>query len=234
MQSINKIKILPGMMFGEKDFSFKQALKDPTARSLILSNFILLIFAVVEHWPIINLMWAYFLQSLTIGLFVFIKILVFGNRTQMSKVSMEKGGNGGIKKYYNIPSWTIQLGIALFFAFHYGFFHFVYGVFLTSFSKGYINKEGILIGAGIFFFNHLYSFLVNYQNDKARMPNAGYLMASAYTRIIPMHIIIMVGGIFWAFSFTFLNIPFLILFISLKTFFDVRMHSIIHRQEATI
>ncbi|MCX6790917.1 MAG: DUF6498-containing protein [Candidatus Gribaldobacteria bacterium] len=235
MRRINRIKILPGMVFGGKDFSFKQALKDPTARSLILSNLILLILAVIEHLPFINLMWAYFLQSLIIGVFVFIKIIVFGNITQGNKIRIEGGREGG-RKIFNIPGWTIQFGIALFFAFHYGFFHFIYGFFLMSFDKGYINKEEILMGAGIFFLNHLYSFLANYHNDKANMPKVGYLMASAYTRIIPMYIIIMVGGIFWGFTFTFLNIPVLILFIALKTYFDVKMHTVTHKgkQGATL
>lgn len=221
------------MFFGKHSFSFKQALKDPTARSLILSNLILLVFAVVKHWPLINLMWAYFLQSLIIGVFVFIKIIVFGNITQGNKIRIEGGREGG-RKIFNVPSWTIQLGVSLFFAFHYGFFHFIYGIFLAGFSKGYINKEQILIGAGIFFLNHLYSFLANYHNDKAHMPKVRYLMASAYTRIIPMHIIIIAGGIFWGFTFTFLNIPVLILFIALKTYFDVKMHSIIHQKEAVL
>ena len=63
----------------ENKFKFidfqKNFFSDISTWSLVISNLITIIFAFVERWNILTIMWIYWIQSMIIGLSNFIRIL---------------------------------------------------------------------------------------------------------------------------------------------------------------
>lgn len=120
-----------------------------------------------------------------------------------------------------------------FFALHFGFFHFVYLIFLMSFESD--ADTATALGGGLhpldfvfyaalalgFWHSHRASHLEHVEADLARVPNLGALMMLPYARVVPMHLCIVTGahsdgGGVW-------------LFVLLKTAADVVMHKLEHR-----
>lgn len=208
---------------------FNALKKDQSAMILVLSNVIIIIFALVQQWDILVIMLGYWLQSVIIGFFVFIRII---NLKKFSVKNVKVNGKPleETKK--------AKISTALFFAFHYGFFHFVYFGFLMEFATENqdlnLTEEifPILIMGAIFFLNHLFSSWYNRKEFEKKKPNIGKMMLFPYARIIPMHLtIIFSGSIIVSGSTNGLKlflIP-LFLFLSLKTIADLTMHIIEHQ-----
>lgn len=186
--------------------------KDSSALVLILSNLITIILAVIFSWSIMIILWSYWLQSVIIGFFNFFKIL-------------------SLKNY---SAERVKLGAAVFFAFHYGFFHLAYALFLAGFSFfsqsiSFGDLTFVLLSGIIFFFNHLFSFLYFKNKSNKKNQNIGSVMMFPYLRIIPMHFIIVFGGIFLVTGIG--SVFVLILFLLLKTAADLAMHLIEHKEQ---
>lgn len=196
---------------------------DLSAWTLLFSNLFVIYIAISEHWPLITIMLAYWCQSIIVGIFNFIRILT------LKDFSVE---NFRISGRNATPGTGTKLFTAFFFAMHYGIFHLVYLLFITSgmlfgdFSGSAIKVDlsFVAITAGIFFLNHMFSFATNYAKDSAKKQNIGKIMFYPYARIIPMHLTILFGGMFFANSDT------IILFLGLKTLADLIMHAIEHSQ----
>lgn len=113
-------------------------------------------------------------------------------------------------------------GAALFFAFHYGFFHLGYAVFLMTLPFGTSANFGyVALAAAAFLINHLFSFLY-YRGRQKKKQNLGAIMLSPYKRIVPMHFTMIAGGFLAAGAIL------LVIFLLLKTAVDVIMHAIEH------
>ncbi len=202
--------------------------KDVSAKVLVLSNLITIVLAVVFSWSIIIILWSYWLQSVIIGLFNFIKILTLKD---FSTKGMFAGAQAS-----PVPSAGLKIFIAFFFAFHYGFFHLIYAVFLSMFtaasfflsSFSFTDLSFILLSGIIFFFNHLFSFIY-YSKKPQKKQNIGKVMMFPYARIIPMHLTIIFGGIFLATGIG--SVFVIILFLGLKTIADLVMHLIEHKEQ---
>jgi len=185
-------------------------LSDHSALFLILSNIIMIFFAIFENWDIITIMFIYWCQSVIIGIFTLFKMLSLKN-----------------------PPFLNRVGTAFFFLIHYGGFHFGYFIFLTSdpfFGMGsqtLFTGLTVLFVVSIFFANHLFSFLYNGENDAQKKQSIDKVMIFPYIRIVPMHLTIIFGGIFLMSGAPQIT---LILFLSLKTVADVAMHVVEHRE----
>lgn len=186
--------------------------------SLVAVNALTLVIALALHMSIRDLMLVYWIQSVIIGLENVIRILTLN---QFSTEGFTMGGE-------EMPeTFASQLKIAGFFAFHYGFFHLVYFLFIVSPEGG--KNLGlasplayVLCGLG-FLLQHTFSLIHNLKSDAAGRPNLGTLMKMPYLRIVPMHLTIMFGlGFFGG------GVPSLILFVALKTVADSVMHSVQH------
>src|SRR3989344_388276 len=79
----------------------------PSLFTLIGVNVGVIVLAVVQAWDVGTLLWAYWFQSIVIGIFTAIKMRTFAHAT-MQRV--------------------------FFFVFHYGTFHVVYMLFLAAFG----------------------------------------------------------------------------------------------------
>src|SRR3989344_8399686 len=197
--------------------SKRNLLNDPSLWLLLFSNLVTIFFAVKEGWNISTIMWVYWFQSITIGLFNFIRIL------QLKDFSTE----GFQINYQPVqPTQRIKIFTAFFFLFHYGGFHLIYfailvtGKFAEFYGQNFDPIEWKLIFPVIliFFINHLYSYFYNRPRDNKKQ-KIGTLMFYPYVRIIPMHLTIIFGSAFA------IILPF---FLVLKTFADAIMHIIEH------
>jgi hypothetical protein len=215
-----KTKIKFSQLWQQVDFTKFSTL------SLIFSNLLVIIFAVVDRLSAINILWIYWAQSVIIGIFNFIKIL------SLKEFSTE-GFRQGNKPV--LPTRGAKISTAFFFLFHYGFFHFIYAMFLGSFSKFGISKgrefetSYFLYSTGMFFISYLVEFINSRKEETDDLPNLGKIMFTPYARIIPMHLTIILGGFIGA-AGSFLsadtNIAIIVLFIGIKTVVDLITHSL--------
>ena len=202
-----------------------QRLQDPTLISLILSNLLTIVLALIYNFNIMAVLWIYWSQSVIIGIFNFFRILSLKNFST-------KGFR--VNRQPVTAKLATKVFLAFFFAIHYGGFHVTYAFFLGFFT--FVNVLGtaalsvadfgyIGLMALVFFANHLFSFLHNRKLDEGKQ-NIGRVMIYPYARIIPMHLTIIFGGMFLV---TGLAGPIvLVFFLVLKTLADVAMHSSEH------
>ena len=217
---------MQAILFSPKEL-LKKSIKDPSAYVLIASNLLTLILAIVYNWDVIIILWGYWSQSVIIGLFNVAKLLSFKNFS----VKELKVNNQAV----TAATTGIKLFLAGFFAFHYGFFHFVYALFLSDFgsfgaSTTTIASSGLLIMVGIFFLNHLFSFVYNYKKDSKKMQNIENVFFAPYARIIPMHLTIIFGGLMFMLG---AHLVTLLIFIGVKTMADLAMHVAEHENDLT-
>jgi len=216
----NKIKIKFSELWKEVNFTKLSTL------SLIFSNVIVIVFAVIDNLPAYEILWMYWFQSVIIGIFNFIKIITLKDFTT-------EGFKQGGKQVPQTKAAKISTGV--FFLVHYGFFHFIYAIFLGVFSgaadsvSSNSDSKYLVISAVIFLVSYAIEFYNSKKEESTEVPNLGALMFAPYTRIFPMHITIILGGFIGAagdFFSTDTNLAIIILFTALKTVVDLITHSV--------
>ncbi|MCA2004731.1 MAG: DUF6498-containing protein, partial [Ignavibacterium sp.] len=134
-----------------------------------------------------------------------------------------------------LPTKAAKISTAVFFLFHYGFFHLIYAVFLGTFpllldeSKNSPGNFYLLFTAIIFLINYGIEFYKEQTTISDEVPNLGTVMFMPYFRIIPMHLTIILGGFIAAagsFLKTDTSLLVIILLMSIKTFIDLITHSV--------
>jgi len=151
-----------------------------------------------------------------------------------------------------------RIGLSVFFAFHYGVFWVVHGLFvftLPSFGNGFglgsgacfdelsgfpapcaagafgeVNWSNVAIAAAALFLSHGASFLFNYVGRGEYLTSSpGGQMAAPYGRVITLHVTI----IFGAFAIAIIGAPLaaLLILVGVKTAFDLMLHVRAHRRE---
>jgi hypothetical protein len=192
-------------------------LNDFSAILLIASNLALIGIALHEHWELGSVMLAYWIQSVIIGFFTAVKIL---SLRQFSTKGVRVNGRPVSE------STGTKIALAGFFAVHFGFFHFVYLLFVAgiALSGGSLADDfnGILVASALFFVNHAFSFWYNRHESESASPNIGSVVFLPYARIVPMHLTIIFG--FGFLGATGFNAPVLVFFLLLKTAADLLMH----------
>ena len=183
---------------------------------LLAANLLIIVIAVAAGWRAADVLWIYWGQSVVIGVFNVVRMW-----------NLRRFSTDGLKQNNKpVPETEAgKRGAAIFFFFHYGFFHLIYALFLGSMTNG----EGspfepmVLLCIGLFVLTHGYSWLRTREADEAGKPNLGAVMFLPYARILPMHFTIIFGGLLMGNS-TLL----LILFLLLKTAADCLMHLVEH------
>lgn len=190
--------------------------KDYSGIGILISNVLVIVYALLDGWDLGPMMLIYWAQSVIIGFFHFFRIV-------MLRSFCTEGFTSNGQRVPESPAgkWST----ALFFAAHYGIFHLVYAVFLFGIASGesFGGIWWLLLSALGFFLGHGYSFYQNVKSDLERRPNLGTMMFLPYARIVPMHLTIIFGNLLGSSTFSML------LFTGLKTAADYLMHIVEHR-----
>ena len=182
---------------------------------LVASNAVTVVIALWQGWSLGLLLWPYWLQSVIIGRFSYLRI------RGLRRFSTEGFRINGRAVE---PTESTQRQTAGFFALHYGAFHLVYAVFLTQQTMPAQDWIWVAVAGVAFFFNHRDSYLRFRDADRQGEPNIGALMFLPYLRVLPMHLMIIFGVGFMGGG------PFaVLLFALLKTVADCAMHVAEHR-----
>jgi hypothetical protein len=192
--------------------------RDSSLWSLVAVNALTLVLALVEGWALSSVLLVYWGQSVIIGLANVVRMISLDDFTTEGMRS-----NGRRLEATTQTQWSI----ALFFLLHYGMFHLIYLIFLVGQSiqdgrgSGFDLTFAVLMLA--FAINHGFSLRYNIEVDRRGRPNLGTLMFTPYLRILPMHLVIIFGGLLPGSTWT------LVLFIGLKSVADAAMHLVEHR-----
>ena len=193
------------------------AADDRSTWSLIAANLLAIAIARLFGMTLRDLMLVYWLQSVIIGLSYFVRMLCLKD---FSTKGFKRGDS-------EVPETTGgKVFTAMFFAFHYGFFHFVYLTFLAfdpprhGAAPAAHPLAGLFLCGLTFAVHQIYSTTKKIALDRQGCPNLGTLMFTPYLRIVPMHLTIIFGGMLGPDAVSWL------LFVGLKTAADVMMHVI--------
>jgi hypothetical protein len=194
---------------------------DPALRGVVLMNVAVVLGALVAGDGVVMLMIPYWTQSVVIGLFNARRIAALREfRTAGLKI------NGRVVE----ATPSVQRQTWVFFLIHYGFFHFIYLMFMGVFStmarsggafSGFGSPTGyssvwLLVTAVGYLVSEGREHAADRAADDANPPNIGNLMFAPYVRIIPMHLTIIVGALIGGWGAV-------LLFGTLKTMADVAM-----------
>ncbi|MEK6794577.1 MAG: DUF6498-containing protein [Spirochaetota bacterium] len=216
-----------------------QALRNIDIRSLlrqrsvwmtILANVAVAAGALVLRMDTLSVIWAFWAESVAIGLLNVIRML------SLKEYDTSGVGGTGMKPP---ASDGLKIFMAIFFLFHYGFFHVVYAVFLSQalpeiFGGGTVNVYFIAAGALVLFISNLITFAgdsVRRKRENAPPPNIAGMMMTPYARIIPVHLTIILGAfigiIVGLFSKAAASILLLVLFTALKVGVEVFVRALL-------
>jgi hypothetical protein len=192
----------------------------PSALVLIIANLGPVYGVLFLGWKVFPVMFLFWLENLVIGALNVVRMLL-----------ADPG---------NMPLWILKAFIIPFFCIHFGLFTFVHGVFVMGFFGGMFRSGtpfpdgntvmGLIreyrlawpiIGLAA---SHVLSFALNYiGGGEYRKANPMKLMQQPYSRVIVLHITIIVGG----FLVALLQSPLvgLLLLVALKIGLDLRSHS---------
>ena len=210
-----EVQVLSRALRMSKFYSSKKSFLDPILGLLLASNIFTIYLALSQGWSLMPIMCIYWFQSITIGFFNFVRML-----------TIKKFTTSGLTKHGMpvLPATEATRKFhAFFFLLHFGFFHLIYlwfifiGFFVESKTSELNGVDfALILLAGVsFYINHLLSYLYNKPSETKEI-SLGILMYYPYARVVPMHLTIILGGIYY-----FEALP---LFLILKTVVDVIMH----------
>lgn len=190
-----------------------------STRSLVLSNLLTIVLAVVQRWSLWEVMWIYWGQSVVIGYY---------NWRKIRRLESFSTDNFTINDRPVAPTRAVRNQVAWFFALHYGMFHFVYMMFLLIGigDMSWFSALGAIVCVAVFAANHRRSFQQSLPIFVRRKPNIGTVMFFPYARIVPMHLTLVLGHLLGIRS-----AGAMVMFLGLKTGADVVMHRIEHRHD---
>lgn len=198
--------------------------------SLIFANLVTIVFAILGNWDLATILFIYWAQSVIIGVFTAVSLLTSGSARVWPSVVSGNPATDMAASLDRYGSIVARFGMTGFFAIHYGIFHYAYYFFIVEsglFGPVTFTDPGIWLSCGVFFLNHLYSFIVHWKTHIREGGSEGDDFFAPYYRIIPMHLTIIFGSMV-IFALQDLGIestmPVLVLFLALKTYSDIAAH----------
>jgi len=194
--------------------------------SLIIANLIPVIGVWFLNWSAKEVFLVYCLETIIIGCFTLLKLLVTGLLAKSTDVWQNTGGS--VSKQ---PFWFFML----FFLLHYGFFvalqmgifFSVSGIgdehgitFYNFFSKwpSLLNNEAYIM-LGVFIVSYGFRFTTDFiLTGDYKNSSLGYIMFQPYGRIFIQQVTVIVGSIFLSFG---AGKVFILVFAAIKIFFEV-------------
>ena len=198
--------------------------------SLIAANLVTIVLAVLGNWDLATVLFSYWMQSVMIGVFTAASLLTTGSAREWPPAPAGDPGAETLAALDRYGSIVARIGLTGFFIIHYGIFHLVYYEFIVGsgmFGQVNLADPGVYLSCGIFFLNHLYSFIAHWNVHIREAGGEGEDIFLPYHRIIPMHLIIIFGSmVIFALEATGIDstMPVLVLFLVLKTWADIAAH----------
>jgi hypothetical protein len=162
-----------------------------------------------RHWPLMVLLWPYWLQSVVIGWYNVRRVLALRQFRIDGIAGYDKGSDESTKRL-----------TAFFFALHYGLYHLLYLFFLlpvmTDLQPAPLDLLFLAVAVVSFALTQRAAHARIVASDRTGSPYMGKLMFLPYLRVVPMHAAIIVGVAHGPTAGV-------ILFGSLKTLADVLM-----------
>lgn len=160
---------------------------------VIATNVLAIAIALWQQWPLVTLLWPYWLQSVIIGWYSRKRILALRDFSLANTSGFDRGS----------PQLT-KRSTASFFVMHYGTFHLVYALFLWSATRGkvhgiapyHVDVLDLVFMAALavsFIITHGAAYRRIIAADARSKPNIGFVMFLPYLRILPMHVTIILG-----------------------------------------
>jgi uncharacterized protein DUF6498 len=193
------------------------AVRSRAGATIVAANLVTLAMALYLRWPVSSLLWPYWVQSVVIGFFARRRILA------LRRFSTE---GFTVNDQPVLPTVETQRSTANFFALHYGGFHLAYAVFLLVMAPpAWRDLPWLAVALASFAYGHRRSFEEHVARDLAGTPNIGTLMFMPYARIVPMHLVIILGSVWLEKAAGGV----LVGFVALKILGDLVMHHVEHR-----
>lgn len=193
-------------------------LRDFGGWTMVLVNIAIIIAFYLDNTDSRSVLLAYWMQGVIIGLFHYLRII------NVRKYKIE-----GHQEDEPEDELLLQTGSA--FNRIYGFFHFVYLVFIffiPIFDMNFppLDLDFVILSSVGFFISHLIIFTRQLAYDKTQIVDLGKLANRPIVRIIPLHISIIAWGIFGMTSA-------FIIFLVLKAIVDTYLHYTLDAVEET-
>ncbi len=183
---------------------------------ILATNIAAIAIAEWQHWPLVELLWPYWLQSVIIGWYTRRRVL------SLRQFSLDENT---VVQPSEAAEAIKRQGAGVFFLF-YGFFHVLYLVILvdrTDYPATPLDLAVIAALGVAFLFAHRRSYARIIESDRAARPNIlAALTLIPVMRVVPMHVTMIVG-------LELGGTGAVILFGTLKTLADVLMHWIEQR-----
>lgn len=165
----------------------KNIISDRELWFVLVFNMVLAIGYLTGYFSMDTLVWIYYFQSILIGI---------GNTVRMALLKDYSTANFQVNGQPVEANASTKRFSALFFLFHYGFFHLVYLIFLvvSSFDNGSkLDFRLVLINVILIAGNTLVSTWSNVLQDRINKPAISSMFFTPYLRVFPMHLFIMIG-----------------------------------------
>jgi hypothetical protein len=184
---------------------------------IVFSNLVTLAIAWWQGWPLVMLLWPFFIQNLVIGWYACRRILALHDFRFSLIGNMDKGDPEATKKHA-VRSFAFMWGIA----------HTLYFAFLLGATSGRMRRVpgydltaldlAWLAGLALSFaLSHRAAFARQLDADRRGRPSIGVLSVFPYLRCVPVHLMI-ASGLTLGHGYAIL------LFGLLKTAIDLAMH----------
>lgn len=184
--------------------------------ALITSNIIPVIGVLFFKWDASAIIFLYWFENIVVGIYNILKMALA--QAPPTTTGTVGGKVTPANKAFVIP----------FFILHFGMFTFVHGVFVFSlFIKDLVLIQSLIIALASLFVSHGISFTTNYlgkEEYKRTAPDS--LMMAPYKRVVIMHFVIILSGMFTIFSNQ--SMVSLLLLVLLKTLADLASHLFEH------
>ncbi len=159
----------------------KKIFSNPSFLFLLAGNFYCIWYYENHPAAFSTVVWIYWFQSITIGLFNFLDLLTVRN---YDSKDFKMNDEPVTAKNKGCTAW--------FFLVHFGLFHLVYAIFLlVKLDIRSVDKMILLIGVAIFFIESIMNFIRQKQIERTVSVNLGIMFFLPYLRIIPMHLMIL-------------------------------------------
>jgi hypothetical protein len=193
----------------------------PSGVLLILVNLIPIFGVLYLNWNAYDVIVLYWVENIVIGICNIPRILLAQKRTFTNPFLGRGPGE------FDFSDFAGNLFMSGFFTIHYGVFTLVHGIFILNLiarkSTFLINKDfsGITVFFIALLISHGYSLITNYiVKEEYKHRSAQEAMMKPYGRVIVIHLTIILGAIISQ----ILPSVLIIIFVLMKTLFDLGLH----------